>query len=91
MAAARKGNGQVNGNGRKPNGVAGCRHGKLPWTTAGTAPFDDDAWELYDIEKDFTQANDLAKTDPKRLRAMQDLFVAEAAKHNVLPLDDRFA
>jgi arylsulfatase A-like enzyme len=71
--------------------VAGCRHGRVPWETGTTAPFDSDTWELYDIERDFSQAEDLAERDPKRLRAMQDLFVAEAAKYNVLPLDDRFA
>lgn len=71
--------------------VAGCRHGKLPWQTVGSTSFDDDTWELYNIETDFSQANDLASQDPKKLRELQDLFMVEAAKHNVLPLDDRFA
>lgn len=71
--------------------VAGCRHGKLPWQTAGSASFDNDTWELYNIEADFSQANDLADQDPKKLRELQDIFMAEAAKYNVLPLDDRFA
>jgi arylsulfatase len=48
-------------------------------------------WELYNIEQDFSQAIDLARKEPKRLRMLQDLFMAEAAKYNVLPLDDRFA
>jgi hypothetical protein len=71
--------------------VAGCLHGRLPWETVGGASFDEDAWELYNIEKDFSQANDLAKSEPKKLRELQDRFVAEVAKYNVLPLDDRFA
>jgi arylsulfatase A-like enzyme len=71
--------------------VAGCLHGRLPWETAGGASFDDDTWELYNIEEDFSQANDLAAKEPKKLRDLQDRFMAEAAKYNVLPLDDRFA
>jgi arylsulfatase len=71
--------------------VAGCRHGKLPWQTSGSASFDNDTWELYNVDKDFSQANDLAKKEPKKLKELQDLFLAEAAKYNVLPLDDRFA
>ncbi|HZF41627.1 MAG TPA: arylsulfatase, partial [Blastocatellia bacterium] len=71
--------------------VAGCLHGRLPWLTSGGASFDNDTWELYNIEEDFSQANDLAAKEPKKLRELQDLFMAEAAKHNVLPLDDRFA
>jgi len=71
--------------------VAGCRHGKPPWQTAGSVPFDKDSWELYNIEEDFSQANDLAATELKKLKDLQDLFIAEAAKYDVLPLDDRFA
>ncbi|MFV0526070.1 MAG: arylsulfatase [Acidimicrobiales bacterium] len=71
--------------------VAGCRHGKLPWQMSGSAAFDDDTWELYNIDEDFSQAHDLAADNPEKLREMQDMFQAEAAKYNVLPLDDRFA
>jgi arylsulfatase A-like enzyme len=71
--------------------VAGCLHGRLPWLTAGGASFDNDTWELYNIEEDFSQANDLAAKEPEKLRELQDRFMAEAAKYNVLPLDDRFA
>jgi arylsulfatase len=71
--------------------VAGCLHGRLPWLTSGGASFDEDSWELYNIEKDFSQANDLAASEPQKLRELQDRFMAEAAKYNVLPLDDRFA
>lgn len=71
--------------------IASCRHGRLPWETSGSWSFDEDTWELYNIEKDFSQAVDLAEKEPARLRLLQDMFMAEAAKYNVLPLDDRFA
>jgi arylsulfatase A-like enzyme len=71
--------------------VAGCLHGRLPWLTSGGASFDKDSWELYNIAEDFSQAHDLAAENPEKLRDLQDRFVAEAAKYNVLPLDDRFA
>src|SRR5690606_11993705 len=48
--------------------IASCRHGRLPWETSGSASWDEDKWELYDIEKDFTQATDLAKKEPAKLR-----------------------
>jgi len=71
--------------------VAGCLHGRLPWLTSGGASFDDDKWELYHIDEDFSQATDLAAKEPAKLRELQDRFMAEAAKYDVLPLDDRFA
>ena len=70
--------------------IAVCRHGRLPWVTSGSFSFDNDKWELYNLEEDFSEANDLAATNPDKLRELQDLFWAEAAKYNVLPLDDRF-
>jgi arylsulfatase len=72
--------------------IACCRHGRLPWDTGAAAPgFDGDAWELYHIAEDFSQAVDLAKKEPAKLRELQDLFMSDAARYNVLPLDDRFA
>ncbi|MCY1047102.1 arylsulfatase [Corallococcus sp. bb12-1] len=70
--------------------MASCRHGRLPWVNVGGADFAEDRWELYDIRKDFSQAKDLAAKHPEKLRELQDLFMVEAAKYNVLPLDDRF-
>ena len=46
-------------------------------------------WELYNIDEDFSQANDLARANPEKLRQLQDLWWVEAAKYNVLPLDWR--
>jgi arylsulfatase A-like enzyme len=67
--------------------MASCRS-SIPWETA-RADFDPDSakWELYNLDEDFTQANDLAKTEPSKLRQLQDLWWVEAAKYNVLPLD----
>lgn len=70
--------------------IACCRHGRLPWQTAGSAGFGEDRWELYNIDEDFSQADDLAQQHPELLRALQDLFLVEAARYDVLPLDDRF-
>src|SRR6185369_16985171 len=51
--------------------------------------FDDDVWELYDTNTDWTQARDLAAEMPEKLAELQALFLEEARKYNVLPLDDR--
>jgi arylsulfatase A-like enzyme len=64
---------------------------RTPWLTGAekTIPFDEDHWELYDTTKDWTQAHDLAKKEPDRLGELQRQWLIEAAKYNVLPLDDR--
>jgi arylsulfatase len=62
-----------------------------PWDLAtGTLPsvIDGYKWELYNITEDFSQNNDLAAKNPAKLQEMQALFVAEAEKYNVLPLDN---
>jgi arylsulfatase len=69
--------------------VAACRHGRLPWA-GGSTDFDDDVWELYNVDDDFSEYVDLAQKEPRRLKQLQDRFMAEAGKYNVLPLDDRF-
>jgi hypothetical protein len=70
--------------------TAVTRH-KTPWLLVGekTPAFDDDVWELYDTQKDWSQANDLSKKMPEKLHELQRLFLIEATKYNVLPLDDR--
>jgi arylsulfatase len=64
-----------------------------PWVLNAPMPKPEDyKWELYDLTKDYSQANDLASTMPDKLKEMQDLFTKEAAAHNVLPLNnDTFA
>ena len=65
------------------------RH-STPWVALAKLPaFDDDVWELYDGRKDWTQAHDLAKEMPEKLHELQRLWLIEATKYNVLPLDDR--
>ncbi len=68
--------------------TAVTRH-STPWDTTTQLPaLDDDVWELY-ADTDWTQAHDLAQEHPDRLHEMQRLFLIEAVKYNVLPLDDR--
>ena len=69
--------------------TAVTRH-KTPWILIGevTPAFDDDNWELYDTSKDWTQANNLAKQMPEKLHELQRLWLIEAVRYNVLPLDD---
>ena len=67
---------------------AGTVH-KAPWESAPRAKLLDDKWELYDTRNDFSLVNDLAKTNPEKLKEMQDLFIKEAIKNRVLPIDDR--
>lgn len=66
---------------------------RTPWETGGvrTVAFDDDVWELYDTSSDWSQARDLSREHPEMLHKLQRLWLIEAVKHNVLPLDDRFA
>ena len=45
-------------------------------------------WELYDLTKDFSQFNDLAAKEPAKLKELQELFLVEAAKYQVFPLDN---
>ena len=52
-------------------------------------PFADDTWELYDTNTDWSQAHDLAAEMPEKLEELKALFMEEARKYNVLPLDDR--
>jgi hypothetical protein len=66
---------------------------RTPWHTEASAEvpaFDDDVWELYDTTTDWTQAHDLAKQHPQKLHELQRLWLIEAVKYQVVPLDDRF-
>ena len=64
---------------------------RTPWAsvTAKAPAFDDDVWELYDTTKDWSQANDLSKQMPEKLHELQRLWLIEATRYKVLPLDDR--
>jgi arylsulfatase len=71
--------------------IAAARHPRLPWQGTINADFEKDPWELYNIEEDFSEANDLASENPEKLKKLQKLFLSEARKHKVLPLDDRLS
>jgi len=65
---------------------------RLPWVTSGSEPAPGDfKWELYNINEDFSQAKDLAATNPAKLKELQSAFDVEAKKYNVYPLDSTFA
>lgn len=69
--------------------TAVTRH-SIPWLfTEKFHPFDEDRWELYDTTKDWTQSEDLSEKHPEKLKELQRLWIIEAARYNVLPLDDR--
>ena len=69
--------------------TAVTRH-STPWVTNAKLPaYDNDVWELYDTATDWSQANDLSKKHPEILHELQRLWLTEAVKYNVLPLDDR--
>ncbi len=70
--------------------VACTPHRPRPWDLTYPPPtLEEDVWELYDTSADWTQAHDLAAAFPEKVRKLQELFLIEAARHNVLPLDDR--
>ncbi|MFD8971378.1 arylsulfatase [Streptomyces sp. NPDC059593] len=73
-------------------GWAAVTKHRTPWVVGGaTVPFDDDVWELYEESTDPSQAHDLAAEMPDKLHELQRLWLIEAARFNVLPLDDRTA
>jgi hypothetical protein len=67
---------------------AGTIH-RAPWEQKPRRPLLEDKWELYDTGKDFSLASDVAAANPAKLKEMQDLFLKEAIKNRVLPIDDR--
>ena len=68
--------------------LAGTIH-KAPWELQPRTSLANDKWELYDTRADFSLVNDLAATNPAKLKEMQDLFTIVAIENHVLPIDDR--
>jgi len=62
---------------------------KAPYLPKAYASFQEDVWELYNTQEDFSLTNNLAQQNPDKLKALQDLFMSEGEKYHVLPLDDR--
>jgi len=72
--------------------MASTTPARLPWVNFGQAPKPDDfKWELYHIDEDFSQANNLAAKNPDKLKELQQAFDTEAKKYNVYPLDSTMA
>jgi arylsulfatase len=70
-------------------GWTACTKHAVPWVMSGAFPkFEDDVWELY-APDDWSQANNIAASNPAKLKELQQLFLLEGAKYNVFPLDDR--
>ena len=71
--------------------LANTRPVVLPWQQdySGGDPLSDYSWELYELDKDYSQATDLAEQFPERLDVMKQLWWETAKNNNVLPLDDR--
>ncbi len=71
-------------------GWVACTRHSIPWDMAAKIPpLEDDVWELYKVDEDFSQANNLATENPAKLKELQALFMKEAVRNNVLPIDDR--
>ena len=68
--------------------LAGTVH-RAPWESKVRAALDKDTWELYDTRNDFSLVHNVAVSQPAKLKELQDLFIKEAEKNHVLPLDDR--
>jgi hypothetical protein len=64
-------------------------HGnRMPWITAGTFPFEKDVWELYNLNEDYAETENLAAKNPEKLEALKKLWDEQAWKNNVYPLYD---
>ncbi len=62
---------------------------RAPWQTGKQKPLQSDVWDLYDVKSDFSLARNLAAENPQKLKELQALFMKEAEKYHVLPIDDR--
>jgi arylsulfatase A-like enzyme len=68
--------------------IAATRH-SIPWLMVPLDPLTQDVWELYHVAEDYSEAHNLAAKDPAKLKEMQALFIKEAVRNHVLPIDDR--
>ena len=72
----------------EPKSVNGTVH-RAPWEKVPRQKLQEDTWELYDTTKDFSLSNDLAASNPANLKELQGIFMKDASKYRVLPIDDR--
>jgi arylsulfatase A-like enzyme len=75
------------------NGWTAVTKHRTPWLLGAIElpAFDDDNWELYNTKEDWSQANDLSEGNPEKMHELQRLWLIEAVKYQVLPMDDRTA
>jgi arylsulfatase len=62
---------------------------RAPWQTGAQKPLESDVWDLYNVKNDFSLSKNLAADNSEKLKEMQALFMKEAEKYHVLPIDDR--
>jgi len=62
---------------------------RAPYEKVPRRPLAEDIWDLYNVNEDFSLSNDLSQKHPEKLKELQDLFMKEGEKYNVLPVDDR--
>jgi len=73
-------------------GWVACTRHSIPWLMSANLPaLTEDVWELYNVDEDFSEANNLAAREPAKLKELQAVFFKEAVRNNVLPIDDRRA
>ena len=70
-------------------GWVACTRHSIPWLMVPLPPVKDDVWELYKVDEDFSQADNLAAKNPAKLKELQAVFEKEAMRNHVLPIDDR--
>lgn len=72
-------------------GWVACTRHSIPWLMVQNPPLKDDVWELYHVDEDFSEADNLAAQHPEKLAELQAIFLKEAERNHVLPIDDRRA
>lgn len=73
--------------------IASTTPKRLPWEGRGEStadPFNDYEWELYNLREDYSQSKNIAAENPEKLKELREIFLAEAKKNQVFPLDDRY-
>lgn len=70
-------------------GWVACTKHSTPWNPEADSEIEDDKWELYNTNEDWSEAHDLAEAMPEKLESLKTLFLLEADKYLVTPIDDR--
>ena len=70
-------------------GWVACTRHSIPWLMVPLPAVKDDIWELYKVDEDFSEANNLAEENPAKLKELQAVFETEALRNHVYPIDDR--